>query len=148
MQWRAVPLARPAVLSERVDRAVPKRDLAAFRHVDTPDLLVVHASGEFDVANAGFLQDTLRAAARAGKDVVLDLRGVTFMDVVSYELVMAARSNIRAAGHSLTLANTPTNVQRIVDVVDREIRRNLPAPRAAFDRGAGAGDTPGIASGA
>ena len=110
---------------------MPRPDTAAFRHVDAPDVLAVHITGEFDVSNAGDLQAELRAAARAGKDVVLDLSGVTFMDVVSYELIMTARGAVRAGGHTLSLTNTPRNVQRIIDVVDREIRRHAPVPRSA-----------------
>jgi anti-anti-sigma factor len=114
---------------------VPKPDLAAFRHVDEPDVLAVHLTGEFDVSNAGALRDVLRQASRAGKDVVIDLERVVFMDVVSYELIMSARSAVRASGHALTLVHTPANVQRIIDVVDREIRRHLPPQQPPVQHG-------------
>ena len=104
-------------------------DAAQVVQVDDRSFVTLHIAGELDLMNAGRLHDALCKAATANKDVVLDLSGVVFMDVVSYELIMAARARLRYAGRRMTLLNTPPNVERIIAVVEREVRRHLPAPR-------------------
>lgn len=80
---------------------------------------MLSVSGEVDIATAPDLE---RAIAECGDEVILDLRGVVFMDSTGLSALLRA-SISRAAGLRL-LAKPHGPVRRLVDVagVARELR--------------------------
>jgi anti-anti-sigma factor len=92
------------------------------------DRVVVTVAGVIDVASEQVLEDGLEAAAGAG-EVLLDLRGVTFMDSVGLGLLIRADGRARAAGTRLALRPSGP-VQHVLDVAGVTGRFTL-APEAA-----------------
>jgi anti-anti-sigma factor len=84
--------------------------------------LVVAPSGEIDLATVGLLRDAVEGALRADDELVLDLRGVTFMDTsgLRYLLELNARSD--ASEFTLRLVRGPGAVQRVFEVSGIESR--------------------------
>jgi anti-anti-sigma factor len=85
--------------------------------VETDDVVVVHASGEFDLLSAGTLGFALRRAASRDKDVVLDLGAATFVDVISMRVVVQARDRVRTGGHRLVLRNPSPLAERLAELL-------------------------------
>jgi anti-sigma B factor antagonist len=72
----------------------------------------VRADGELDVAAGVQLGQTLRAAQRSTR-VVLDLRGLTFIDVSGVLIVLDAARRARRAGGRLMVVRGPPQVDRL-----------------------------------
>jgi anti-sigma B factor antagonist len=67
----------------------------------------VAATGEVDYGTAPELQAALDAALARGTDVVLDLRGVEFMDSTGVNLIVVALRRAQAAGRRFSVAHGP-----------------------------------------
>ena len=89
----------------RVD-VQPERDVVRVTPVGELDLTTVTAVDE-QVAE-------LRAAGFA--HVVLDLRGITFMDTTGLQLILALDNAARADGLHLSLVQGPPAVERVFDL--------------------------------
>jgi anti-sigma B factor antagonist len=77
----------------------------------------VAPSGELDLSTAGVLADHLGPETCDGHDrVVLDLRGVEFMDSTGLRLILTTDARLRAAGQELRLVPGPPIVQRIFEL--------------------------------
>lgn len=72
----------------------------------------VHLAGEFDVANAPRVERTLREALCDVSLVVLDLRGLTFMDLTGLRVILDACSQARGEGRELNVLGGP-QVERL-----------------------------------
>jgi anti-anti-sigma factor len=73
----------------------------------------VHVSGELDIATSPELDRVLREAERDAQLLVLDLRELTFIDISSIRVILAAASRIRPGGGRLMLARGPAHVDRM-----------------------------------
>jgi anti-anti-sigma factor len=78
-------------------------------------------TGELDIATSPRLDRTLREYD--GERVILDLRGLTFMDSSGLHVIATANSRARANGSRLTLLRGPYAVQRVIEIIglDREL---------------------------
>ena len=81
--------------------------------------------GEIDLATVGRIRHTIDDCVGAGCErVVLDLRGVTFLDCTGVHLVLDADAVARAAGWELLLIEGPVSVQRTFELTG--VRDRLP----------------------
>lgn len=79
--------------------------------------VVVALTGDLDLAYADELERALRKLRYAGFEcVVLDLRGVEFIDSTGLRLLITQRNAARREGHCLILVPGPRQVQRIFDL--------------------------------
>jgi anti-anti-sigma factor len=106
---------------------------AAWFRVDVepePRGVRVRPLGEIDMATVGRVRRTIDDCVAAGCErVVLDLRGVTFMDCTGVHLVRDADAAARADGWALLVIEGPRPVQRVFELT--EVRDSLPFVDAA-----------------
>jgi anti-sigma B factor antagonist len=81
------------------------------------DAVVVVPVGEIDLATVDQLQAEVDAAAGEAKQVVLDLREVSFIDSAGLRLVVQSSRSLEAGGGTLTVVRGPREVQRVFDLV-------------------------------
>lgn len=80
-----------------------------------PDGVVVSVAGEADVMTSPILRSALfDLGEQPGPDVLLDLRGVTFMDSTAISTLVAARRFIAGRGGELTLVYGDGPVARVL----------------------------------
>jgi anti-anti-sigma factor len=79
--------------------------------------IVVIPVGEIDLATVDQLQAEVDAAAGEAKQVVLDLREVSFIDSAGLRLVVQSSRALEAAGGTLSVVRGPKEVQRVFDLV-------------------------------
>jgi anti-sigma B factor antagonist len=72
--------------------------------------------GELDVAAVPELRMRLAAAHRAGAQLVLDLRDVTFLDSSALSVVLAADRRLAVTGGSLRLVHVSAEVRRVLRI--------------------------------
>ena len=86
--------------------------------------LVVAVTGELDLRGATVLDPEIeRAASEPGATaVVLDLRGLEFLDSSGLRSVMVADETLRAAGRSFSIVRGSESVQRVFAVTRMEER--------------------------
>ena len=77
--------------------------------------VLVVIRGEIDIATSPALKATL--AAGLGRDIEVDLSGVTFMDASGIGVLLAARRQAAEAGGSLTLRAPSAAVRRLTEVL-------------------------------
>jgi anti-sigma B factor antagonist len=79
---------------------------------------VLELAGELDLATAPELEDALHERLRAGEPLVVDLRGLDFMDSSGVRALVAGHSAAKDAGCSLVIvrAEHGTEVDRVIDV--------------------------------
>jgi anti-sigma B factor antagonist len=82
------------------------------------DLAVVALGGELDLSGAGRLEGEIeRLTGLDGtQTVVLDLRGLEFLDSSGLRLVALADRSLTDAGRRLVLVRGPETVQRVFDI--------------------------------
>ena len=100
-------------------------DLAPFRVVlrTERDVVRVCPFGEVDIDTVGRIRERLENATTFGaKHVVLDLRGVTFLDSTALHLVLEADAASRAQHWEFGLIGGPPDVQRIFDLTGARAR--------------------------
>lgn len=79
------------------------------------------AHGEVDVVSAGHLGAQLREVLEAGfKRIVLDLRGVSFIDSSGLRAILDAEAASRSASLDFALIPGPTAVQRLFELTGTE----------------------------
>jgi len=76
--------------------------------LDHHGIPVLSVAGEADLATAPQLRDAVTRAAleHAGRRLVVDLDGVTFLDSVAIGILLGGARRLRAAGGDLTLVCT------------------------------------------
>jgi anti-sigma B factor antagonist len=78
---------------------------------------VVRVSGEFDLAATHAVEDALLSVEDGVNPViVLDLRGVTFLDSTGLRTITSADHRARDAGHELRIIRGPEQVQKLLYV--------------------------------
>jgi anti-sigma B factor antagonist len=81
--------------------------------------------GEIDLATVGRVRRKIDECVAAGCErLVLDLRGVTFMDSTGLHLVLDAHAAAREEGWELLVVEGPGSVQRVFEVTG--LRDRLP----------------------
>ena len=77
----------------------------------------VAPSGELDIATAGAVQSELDDLhANGWRSVVLDLRGLTFMDSTGLRLVLDERRRCQEEGKGFAIVDGPDAVERVLRV--------------------------------
>ena len=78
---------------------------------------VVRVSGEFDLAATDAVEGAL-LSVEDGKCgvIVLDLRGVTFLDSTGLRTITSADHRARDAGHELRIVRGPEQIQKLLYV--------------------------------
>jgi anti-sigma B factor antagonist len=78
--------------------------------------VVVVVVGELDLVTSPVLDRHLAGAVARGRQVVVDLTGVTFLDVRGINCLMAATGAASAAGSALVVRGADDRVRRLVEV--------------------------------
>ena len=90
---------------------------------------VVTLTGELDLAGAAALEHELDGGAAGA--VVLDLRGLQFMDSTGLRAIVVAALEAERAGGSLALVPGPEPVMRVFDITRMRERLTFVAPPEA-----------------
>jgi anti-anti-sigma factor len=101
---------------------------------------IVVLDGELDLSGAGLLEQEIErlAADPRAETVVLDLRGLDFLDSSGLRLVALADRRLAGAGRRLALVRGPETVQRVFDITRMTDRLNfVDDPAAVAGEGAG-----------
>ncbi len=81
------------------------------------DAVRVCPQGEVDLATAGAIREKFEEMSALGfRRVVLDLRGVTFLDSTGVRLALELLESSRAAEWEFAVIDGPTRVQRIFEL--------------------------------
>jgi anti-sigma B factor antagonist len=82
------------------------------------DRTLLSLSGELDIATVGELENALNGCLDAGEDVVVDLRGLAFMDSSGVRALVEAHNSMREREGSLVIVRAPSGseVDRVIDV--------------------------------
>ena len=87
--------------------------------------------GELDIATTPGAEAELKRVEGDGADViVLDLRGLTFMDSTGLRLLVAADARAREAGHRLVIVRGPAAVHRVLEITGLDAKLQLIADPA------------------
>jgi anti-sigma B factor antagonist len=83
-------------------------------------------SGELDIATHGDAEATLREVQESGVSViVLDLRGLSFMDSTGLRLLVQADSRARDLGQRLAIVRGPDAVHRVLEITGLDTKLDL-----------------------
>ena len=99
-----------------------------FPHVERAGDVVAYPSGQLDLADVDMLRAALDQMIAAGKEVVLHMDHVEFLDVAAANVLLAARNQARARGHNLLIVNPRPVVRRLLILLGMDaLLRNSPA---------------------
>jgi anti-sigma B factor antagonist len=93
-----------------------------------PDAIVLSPSGELDMGSAPVLEEALlrtEADPGASGSLVVDLRGLGFIDSSGLRVLLKAQERANRSGRKLTLVRGPIEVQRVFTIA-------LPDGRLSF----------------
>jgi anti-sigma B factor antagonist len=76
---------------------------------------VVSPTGDIDIASAPALRDALRATT-GRRRLVLDLRGVEFMDTSGLQIVVEEQKRAADRGGPFTVVRGRQRIQRLLDI--------------------------------
>ena len=96
---------------------------------------VVAPTGEIDIATASAVRDAMLATV-GPRRLVLDLRGVEFMDTSGLSLLVEEQRRSRQRGGSFEVVPGPTRVQRLLDIAGLTPLLQMVAPPAEAVTGA------------
>jgi anti-anti-sigma factor len=92
----------------------------------TDGAVYVVFSGELDIATHGDAEATLREAQESGVAlVVLDLRGLNFMDSTGLRLLVQADSRAHESGQRLAIVRGPEAVHRVLEITGLDAKLDL-----------------------
>ncbi|HZD78658.1 MAG TPA: STAS domain-containing protein [Actinomycetota bacterium] len=100
--------------SSREEGAVPGSDpvRAAVRRTD--DVAILELGGDLDVSSVAVVERSLsELEAEAPPRLVIDLRGLTFLDSSGLRMIVAADARARRDGRDLVLIRGPESVARV-----------------------------------
>ncbi|MEA2493297.1 MAG: hypothetical protein QOJ29_1208 [Thermoleophilaceae bacterium] len=86
------------------------------------EALLVAPRGEIDLATVDLVREALEREHQAGEDVVLDLRGVGFLDTSGLRFVLEVNERAGRDGFTFRVVRGPTAVQRVFEVSGLEPR--------------------------
>jgi anti-anti-sigma factor len=90
-------------------------DLLDIELIDDVSPPVLRVAGEVDLASAQQLREALRHAVSVDRSVVVDMKGVAFIDAAGLRVVLEAAESLNGAG-PLTLRHAPL-VARLLKLV-------------------------------
>ena len=83
---------------------------------DTPRTVHLQLAGDLDISGAPRLREVIDSHARAGQTMVVDLRGLGFVDSMGLAALVRAQHRALARGAQLELVAGPPAVQRVFAV--------------------------------
>ena len=88
-----------------------------------PTVTTIAVNGDLDLSTAPELERSLVGVQSDGRPVLLDLRGVAFMDSSGLRVILAADARARSNGSRLMLVPGPPGVQRVfqLTLLDRRL---------------------------
>jgi anti-anti-sigma factor len=89
------------------------------------DAVVVSPEGEVDLATVEPLRAELQAAMREATTVVLDLRGVSFLDSTGLRLIVEVQREAEREGVALAVVRGREAMQRLLDIAGLSPRLTL-----------------------
>ena len=87
--------------------------------------VVVAPEGELDMATAGRLRAALEADMRQAQVLVLDLRGLSFLDTSGLQLVFEQQRRAEDASFSFVLVRGRRHVQRLFEIAGMNDRLTI-----------------------
>ncbi len=106
-------MPQPLVLLDPPGHPRPPAFGCTLRHGGL-DAAWVRVVGELDIATAPELEQTLLKAEDRARRVVLDLRGLGFMDCAAVHVILDAEHRARRADRRLVLVRGPSQVDRVL----------------------------------
>ena len=95
-----------------------------------PGQVCARLSGELDIAVVPVARDRIAELKREGRELVLDFRGLSFIDSSGLNLVLELAADSTRDGWNLSLIPGSTVVQRIFQLTGTEERLPFRSPRA------------------
>jgi len=87
---------------------------------------MIELQGELDVATTPRAEAELRRVEKAGAGlIVVDLRGLTFMDSTGLRLLVSADARARDGEHRLAIVRGPDTVHRVLELTGLDARLAL-----------------------
>ncbi len=87
---------------------------------------VLSLHGELDIDSSGRVEQELRWMERqAPPSIILDLRGLSFIDSTGLRLVAAADTRARSAGRAFSIVGGSDSVQRVFKITAMDKRLNF-----------------------
>jgi anti-sigma B factor antagonist len=94
------------------------------------DGVVLHVTGELDVATSELLEAALRALQMDGwPNIVLDLSGLSFIDSTGLNVLVGAHRRAKARGGSVVIRGASHSAIRLLQLtaLDRQLMIEAPA---------------------
>jgi anti-sigma B factor antagonist len=89
-------------------------------------IAIIGVTGELDLASSPELEQQLDQVWRSDADqLVLDLRGLEFMDSTGLSIVVGAHQRVAETGRKLSVVKGPPQVQRLLDLTGVSERLQL-----------------------
>ncbi|HWF71760.1 MAG TPA: STAS domain-containing protein [Solirubrobacteraceae bacterium] len=90
------------------------------------DTVTIEFGGELDIATTAGADSELRRVEQGGaRVIVLDLRGLTFMDSTGLRLLVSADARARGGEHRLAIVRGPAAVQRVLELTGLDARLDV-----------------------
>jgi len=89
---------------------------------------LVRLSGEIDIASCGDLRDALEPHLDSGRNLIIDLGRVTFMDSSVLTVLLHAKSALATASRSLRLDNPSRAARRLLSIEAVRLLLDLDQP--------------------
>ena len=86
----------------------------------SPERIELALQGELDLATAAWLRDAVRDASQSHDEVIVDLRGLTFLDSTGLRVLMEALRDSQDDAWTLSVVPGPDPVQRVFEVSGTE----------------------------
>jgi anti-sigma B factor antagonist len=100
--------------------ATPDNFDVSTRRVD--GVTTVSPAGEIDLATVDLVREAVERESEAGDDIVLDLRGVGFMDTSGLRYVLELNERAGSEAFGFRIIRGPRAVQRVFEVSGLESR--------------------------
>jgi anti-sigma B factor antagonist len=95
----------------------------AIRIQESGGTATIELDGELDIATTPTAEAELRRVEQGGVAVVvIDLRGLTFMDSTGLRLLVSADARARDGEHRLVIVRGPAPVQRVLELTGLDTR--------------------------
>jgi anti-anti-sigma factor len=80
------------------------------------DAVTIRLHGEVDLAGKPLIDDAVDALEIAGRDLIIDLSGVTFMDTTGIKFLIETKRRCDAGGAHLVVASPTPSVRRLLEI--------------------------------
>ena len=86
----------------------------------------VKLSGDFDLSTAKRAEEAIEAAERSGTStVVVDLRGLSFMDSTGLRVIVSADKRARRSNKRVVIVQGPAAVRRVFEITRLDERLDI-----------------------